>query len=53
MSEVLQVAKERKKRGPYKTYDDVTRLKIAKYSCDVIIRGFEKSGILETISDKY
>ena len=25
--------KERKKRGPYKTYDDVTRLKIAKYSC--------------------
>ncbi len=34
VSEILQVAKERKKRVPNKTYDDVTRVKIAKYTCE-------------------
>ncbi len=34
VSEILQVAKERKKRGPNKTHDVVTRVKIAKYTCE-------------------
>jgi len=34
VSEVLLVAKERRKRGPYKAYDAEIRLKIAKYSCE-------------------
>ncbi len=34
VSEILQVSKERKKRGPNKTNDDVTRVKIAKYTCE-------------------
>ncbi len=28
------IVSQHKKRGPYKTYDDVTKLKIAKYSCE-------------------